>query len=309
LPAISPSQIDSVVFLYTTVDAAKQHARSGGTAFLIGLPVHGTSEERWIVFAVSCRHVVWETACPVMRVNRRDGGEPDVFDLDQNDWIPHPTDDLAIIPVAGAVSVSGVELSSVIHKISYVPCDNFVDEAFLRNHDVSPGEDAYMIGRFLNWQGKEEGQPALRFGNLSMMAQPLWNGVLKREQEGFAVEMRSRTGFSGSPVFIYGTAFNQLKERFGGRHIFFGLLGVNWGYIYERDIDGNGTTENTWLNGVVPTWKIRELLEMPKIKSVIAESEATARRLFPPKDDPATVAAEGSERPATPIEGHDQHKG
>ncbi len=235
------------------------------------------------MFAVSCRHVVWETACPVMRVNRRDGGEPDVFDLDQNDWIPHPTDDLAIIPVAGAVSVSGVELSSVIHKISYVPCDNFVDEAFLRNHDVSPGEDAYMIGRFLNWQGKEEGQPALRFGNLS--------------------------GFSGSPVFIYGTAFNQLKERFGGRHIFFGLLGVNWGYIYERDIDGNGTTENTWLNGVVPTWKIRELLEMPKIKSVIAESEATARRLFPPKDDPATVAAEGSERPATPIEGHDQHKG
>ncbi len=40
-----------------------------------------------------------------------------------------------------------------------------------------------------------------------------------------------------------------------------GLLGVNWGYVPDEE------GENTWLNGVVPAWKITELLDSPPLKA------------------------------------------
>jgi hypothetical protein len=53
-----------------------------------------------------------------------------------------------------------------------------------------------MIGRFLNHQGtKDKIVPAVRFGNISVMLELIWNSTVSRP-----VEMRSRTGFSGSPA-------------------------------------------------------------------------------------------------------------
>ena len=58
-----------------------------------------------------------------------------------------------------------------------------------------------MIGRFLNHQGtKDKIVPAVRFGNISVMLELIWNSTVSKDQLSFAVEMRSRTGFSGSPA-------------------------------------------------------------------------------------------------------------
>jgi hypothetical protein len=48
---------------------------------------------------------------------------------------------------------------------------------------------------------------------------------------------------------------------------FWAILGVNWGYV----LDENG--ENTWLNGVVPAWKIIDLLEGTILKKQHEEHE------------------------------------
>jgi hypothetical protein len=53
---------------------------------------------------------------------------------------------------------------------------------------------------------------------------------------------------------------------------FWGLLGVNWGYIYDEK------RENTWLNGVVPAWKISELLDHPDLKAIHAAHEAAVQQ-------------------------------
>ena len=59
----------------------------------------------------------------------------------------------------------------------------------------------FMIGRFLNHQGtKDKIVPAVRFGNISVMLEIIWNSTVNKDQLSFSVEMRSRTGFSGSPA-------------------------------------------------------------------------------------------------------------
>jgi hypothetical protein len=63
---------------------------------------------------------------------------------------------------------------------------------------------------------------------------------------------------------------DDLRLDASRRH-FFGLLGINWGYI--KDEDG----ENTWLNGVVPSWQILETLEVPELAKIRKKAVETVR--------------------------------
>ena len=112
-------------------------------------------------------------------------------------------------------------------------------------NDVGPKlEGERMIGRFLNHQGtKETITPAHRFGNISVMPEPIWNTCINADQLSFAVEMRSRTGFSGSVVAAYRGPNNSIFNVPAEINTFLWVIGVNWGHILERD-----TGENTWFS-------------------------------------------------------------
>jgi hypothetical protein len=63
-----------------------------------------------------------------------------------------------------------------------------------------------MIGLFVDHEGHETNNPMARFGNISMMASdqaPVRFGAAARVCH--IVDLHSRTGFSGSPVFVYRT--------------------------------------------------------------------------------------------------------
>jgi hypothetical protein len=128
------------------------------------------------------------------------------------------------------------------------------------------GEEVFMVGRFINHQGAEENIAAVRFGSISVMPEPIYNKAILKNQLSFAVEMRSRTGFSGGMVVAYRTPATILDDvPIDHFHV---ILGVNWGYV----LDENG--ENTWLNGVVPGWKIMDLFDVPRVKAFQAEATA-----------------------------------
>ena len=129
-----------------------------------------------------------------------------------------------------------------------------------------------------------------------MMLQPIYNSATKKDELSFAVEMRSRAGFSGSPVAVYRTAatnpFNVKGGQpglKGGYRDFWRLLGVNWGYVFDEK-DGN-----SYLNGVIPAWRIRELLEVPALRK---HDEYTdwVKKDMTRKDLPAAPAGAPSER-------------
>ena len=92
-----------------------------------------------------------------------------------------------------------------------------------------------------------------------------------RRQGSFLVEARSLSGYSGSPVFIWpshpipGLGFTQ------SAHL--KLLGIDWCHLRgfpkpillsdkrTRHPDGLFIEQNSGMMGVVPAWKIAELLD------------------------------------------------
>lgn len=261
MPRIPDSLMDGIAFLYPTAALARARERLGGTGFLVGRRLVGGEaaygKDVYVAYLVSNRHVVFESSACVASVNRRDGSAPDIWDIDQNDWIAHPNHDLAATCVQDY-------LDKAVQRLTHVREDRFITPAIMAASELGVGDEVFMIGRFVNLQGAMANKPAARFGTLSMMLEdiptkgPAGNRVT---QESFAVEMRSRTGFSGSPVIVYRTVATVLRpvpEEYEG---FFGLLGVNWGYVHDE----NG--ENSFINGVVPAWHISELLDLPALRT------------------------------------------
>ncbi len=251
MPRIPDKPLQGVAFLYPTEDDALKNARLGGTGFIVSKKFERVSTKlgypAYCPYMVSCRHVVWTGGSSVMRWNRRDGGTR-ILGSEPTDWTEHPDgDDLVALNLFNYVDMVRDHLSSV-------PTHDFITSERALALELGVGDEVVMIGRFLNHQGRGVIKPAVRFGSISMMPEPVWNKAINADQLSYAVEMRSRTGFSGAPVSVYRTPATILSER--TVETFWGVLGVCWGYIVDPE-DG----ENSWLNGVIPAWKVLELLE------------------------------------------------
>ncbi len=262
MPRVPDDVLDSIGFLYRTVADAEKHVREGGTCFIVGHPVlldGGTEPVAWVPYAVSNRHVVWTGGCSVLRLNRRGGGDPAIIELDERNWHVHPNgNDVAVASLTKMIDVA-------IHKVSYIPTSRFISRKDATDWELGVGDEVFMVGRYVNHQGRIENTAAVRFGSISVMPQPIYNKAIGKDQLSYAVEMRSRSGFSGSFVAAYRTIATILTTV--ATEEFYGVLGVNWGHI----VDDLG--ENTWLNGVVPAWQITETISLPAL--VHAQDEAT----------------------------------
>jgi hypothetical protein len=248
--------LDCVFYLYRDVSAAQRGDHAGGTGFWVGvdskrLPGH------YYIFAVSNKHVVADAGASVIRVNMSDGGVG-IFEIDPHEWYFDNNDDLAIVFVT-------VDLEK--NRIKVIPASMFVTRNVIEGNDLGPGDEVFMIGRFVRNDGKLTNIPSVRFGSLSMPCGDIEHPSMG-VQESFAVEMRSMAGYSGSPVFIYPSAWNMNS----GSHVLGGaalyLLGVEWGYIVDKlevySPSANSASyvrANTGMNGVVPAWKIQALID------------------------------------------------
>lgn len=270
MPRIPDSFLDNTIYLYPSADAAKTGEQVGGTGFLVGWRT-ATPPPMLHVYAVTCAHVIADGS-PVIRVNTK-GGDWDVIERDSADWLQEPDGiDLAVCPID----------FSYQHKYHVVGINDFVDETKIAKFAIGPGDDVFMAGRFVNHDGKQKNTPTLRFGNIAMMPGEPISGWQNIPQVSFLVDMRSRTAFSGSPVFVY---IAPTEIRLGLRYwtsqqasTFYGpwLLGVDWGHIpiyekvlgSERDQYGNRLPVNPdWdvktisgMNTVTPAWKLLEFL-------------------------------------------------
>jgi hypothetical protein len=190
-----------------------------------------------------------------------------IFAFNQNDWTDHPDlDDLSILPIQ-------IDISK--HKIKAIPATMFITKEIIEAHNIGPGDEAYMLGRFVAHDGKQKNTPSARFGNISMMPGEPISRSDGLSQESFLLEMRSLNGYSGSPTFVHIPPFSyrprtkELKTDF-----YTWLLGVDWGHLYTKeevvDIKDNRLQDrlfvkrNSGKTGIVPAWKLLELLELEK---------------------------------------------
>ena len=205
LPTIRETFLDSVVYLYASKSDADNGVKTGGSGFLCG--IYDPSSRAVQLYVVTNRHVI-EAGFSVVRLTGREKtpassfsrgeSKPVVMVVPKTDWaFPAEGDDLAVWPYKPIIA-------SVDEEFAYVALPHYgVTERDLLSSDrLGPGDDCFMVGRFINHDGTQKNLPSVRFGNIAML--PLEKvkvrGVLV---DAFLVETRSQAGFSGSPVFVY----------------------------------------------------------------------------------------------------------
>ena len=252
VPRIPDALLQSVGFLYPSTEAAVSGERAGGTAFLVEVKAAG----ELTTLVVTNIHVA-AGGCHSLRLNRRSSG----FQvLAVSDWVFHPDGD--------DIAVARIDLPEDCAESALLWTDIAATRPRLDELNVSVGDEVLMVGRFVAHDGRVRNAPLVRFGNIAMMpGEPVLDGR-DAKVEAFLVEMRSLSGFSGSPVFVY---MGPGAYRGDGRMMPFfnetiGLIGIDTGHKAgrERILDSEGqetgftTLQNSGVAVVAPIWKVGE---------------------------------------------------
>lgn len=290
MPRIPRPVLDCVVYLYPTEQDARDGTNFGGSGFLLSWPIEGTN--RALVYVVTNWHVACQGS-PLVRINTTDGGS-DISAFDGVGWQFLPKYDVAVHAIA---------LNRELHQYSFIPVNGLISQEKVAEQRIGPGDDVFMVGRFIDHDGGKANKPAVRFGNISINPTPITQPN-DSVAASYCVDMHSRTGYSGSPVFVYRTPGFDLDEQLvagsdpklllAGVNLFM-LLGIHFaqfpelwevteqGRLIREGVSEPLLTDGKYIRGlrgmtcVLPAWAIMEVLNMPSIKAHRAEVEAIAR--------------------------------
>lgn len=268
LPKLGPYKelLDSVFYLYRDANDAEVGAPSGATGFLISMRSKDFPD-RYHSYAVTNWHVAVQGGLSTIRLPTNDGRVA-VIEKGPEDWEFIPSEhDLAITPL---------EICDH-YRIHTIDCDLFLTEEQEGREDIGPGDDVLMIGRFVNYDGGQTNRPSIRFGHISMSHVPVEysNGKIL---DSFILDMNSRTGFSGSPIFVYRTA-GSIFDHDGNRVEVVGsakmwLLGIHCRQFPEdmQAKSGHGTPIHikglSGMTAICPASEILKILQLPKLEEL-----------------------------------------
>ena len=277
MPRVDDQYLDCVIYLYRSHEDARVGERVGGSGFLVSLSHPSIPGTGGFVYAVTNRHVI-EEGFPVVRINMHNG-PPDVVPFSKASWVLSETDDLAIRIMP--------KMDTQKYKYRSAKYSDLLTKEKAEALDIGPGDDVFVVGRFINHEGIEKNAPTYRFGQI---AQSPGDKVVyeicgkHHEQESYLMDIKSIGGYSGSPVWLNEPAYIQrprAKEKIDKRWV----IGVDWGHILywqplygqnRKPIQGGGLVRvNTGIAGVVPAWKLIDLLERDDVKE-FREQEVAA---------------------------------
>ncbi len=266
MPRLPKDIVDSALYLYASKEDALARKDTGGTAFLLSMTSERHSEITYF-YVVSNWHVAVRDGHSVLGLNKLDGGT-DAYELGPEDWIFDPSGD--------DVAVALVRLRFDLHRVNPIPVGLIYSRAQMLAPDpegIGLGDDVFMMGRFIDSEYLAANSPVMRFGHVSaVMAQVQQPG--RGFRESYCLDMHSRGGYSGSPVFAYRTPGTNLARTYlsGGvpeiKETLLLLLGVHFGQFEETLKISVGGTINGYsgMTGAVPAWKIRELIDGDALK-------------------------------------------
>ncbi|MGO9621154.1 MAG: hypothetical protein ACLPT6_07090 [Desulfobaccales bacterium] len=293
MPKIPPELLNCAFYLYDNKTNAMSGKNYGGTGFLVAIPSERFPHIASYVYGVTNWHIALDQGCSVIRINKLDG-TPHIYDFEPSQWEWFPNkDDIAISPL-----LSGLDLN--IHAIKAVHIKAFVTEKVIKENEIDIGDDVFMIGRFIDHDGGPTNAPAARFGHISVMPSPIIQptGYMGKS---YCIDLNSRGGYSGSPVFVYRTPGGNLDETFRtGKPFsrvlsFLNLLGIHWGQFEERypivsykqlALQQSIIKEGEYAKGlsgmtcVIPADRILELLNIQKLKDKRIEEDALLETHF-----------------------------
>lgn len=297
MPVVETQLLASSVFMYPTARDANEGSHYGGSGFLVAIPSEPESD-RVHLYVISNAHVVHGGA-PIPRLVDVDG-TPRAVALTADDWVAHPDGDDIAMADLGLVPDRNYYY---INVRSFLTSFELTRDAL--PYKVGPGDECLIIGRYINGAGRQFDQPVVRFGNLAMLPELVEQKSRGSfEQLSFLVDMRSQSGFSGSPVIVYYEApgyhlpphpdgltgpdltrwqVEQTRSLHEAQRPVinkYWLLGIDWGHLpvlgdIRRDgvLTGERVEVSSGMAAVVPAWKIRDLLDLEEFEMARKKSE------------------------------------
>jgi len=238
----------------------------------------------YALYLVTNAHVVEQGGTHARLMDRN--GEPSIIATPTDSWHFHPQgDDVAVFP-----------LKTSSQQFACIPWNDFVADV----NAIRPGDDICLLGRFINVEGKQYNAPIARFGHVAMLATEEIQ-TERGKQLSYLVEALSLSGYSGSPVLVFRL---HIETHFGGgigvsmgepveaNSINVGnpgrpsLLGIDWGHFRDRQpvlqptgeplVGRQFVQQNSGIAGVVPAWKLTELLQSKELIAIRdAQKEGT----------------------------------
>ena len=306
MPHLPSEILDCVFYLYRTRADAESGAPFGGTGFFVGVPSDDQRQGDFI-YAVTNWHVAVRDGNSVIRMNKPDGGV-EIFEYDPYDWGFKPRwHDLAIMLVS--INDKDVDFAALSNKL-------IVSDSDALSLSLGPGEDVFMVGRFADHDGATANVPAVRFGNISTMPQAIKQPTGANALGSYILDMHSRTGYSGSPIFVYRTFGSELNlnDVYVNRTMrFIKVLGLLWGNFPEEwtlhpgvdpVVQGPKLSHNAaFVKGIsgmclaVPGSAILDMLDMPEFTRARADATKKFQRLNGSDLSPTALSANSANEP------------
>jgi hypothetical protein len=301
MPKIPASTKNAAFYLYPTVEDARKGTNFGGSGFLVLIPSKKHAKYGLgFLYAVTNWHVAVQ-GNPIIRLNMHDGGM-EIIAAEVDNWEFDPRYDIAVLLI-------NVTLE---HNVAIIARDMLLTKAKVAASEIGPGDDVFMVGRFMDHDGGLVNVPAVRFGNISIDPTPIKqsNGHMA---DSYCIDLHSRSGYSWSPVFVYRTVSSDLTAP----HIYspetqvFSLLGIHFAQFPEMwEVTSQGKllyqsaepllTDGKYIRGysgmtlVLPAWTIQEVLDMPKLKIHRAELDELTEARFKAEGYPPLIEAAAS---------------
>lgn len=175
-------------------------------AFIGGYTTGDVGKEILNIYAVTCQHAI-TSGLTIIRINTKDG-KSRYIELEPHEWeVSDNGNDIAAIDITDNIN----DNEDVIYII---PADLIAGKDFIQDVEFGIGEDGFMLGLFAEHPGRDRNLVAARFGNVSLLAEddvPIEQGN-ENKRPSHIFDMRSRPGFSGSPVFVYRTPSGDLRN-------------------------------------------------------------------------------------------------
>ena|SRR5579872_5594788 len=260
LPSTPHLYARSVAFIYRNVEGARKDVGFCAVGLIAAMRSAVESMHRYY-YLVTNEHVVHGMGKVTVRLNGIFGLK--VLTIPEGKF---QTDKYLDLAIAALPEDSETSFTSASKEAS-------VNAERIDKLKIGYGTDVFMVSRvvrrdmhYLQWNVS-----VMRFGNIALVPQC--------EEKFYLVEMRSISGHSGSPVFVYQTPFifgnaRKPEEEFAPM-----LLGINRGHVEEstevlREDGGRlvkhptlRSVTNMAISQVVPAWHIFDMLEGKKFKA------------------------------------------
>ena len=243
-----------------------------GTAFVVGYP-DPENDSYSIPLIVTAKHLVDERDKVIGRFSTNEGKT--LIDVHYNlskirankdYWVhPDPNVDIAVFRTKHFEETDYLPLP--INLIATK--ETFVSEEIVQTNRI------FFPSLLVNFMGSTRNYPVIRSGEIALIPnEPVpiryksSGKIIKIDQEAILVEATAIPGSSGSPVFLWpgprikGNSIHQKPTKAF-------LLGIMFGF-YNYDIQEN-SLENSGIAIVIPSWRLREILDLKQLRDRIIE--------------------------------------